>query len=118
MITWESKKEQIFEMPTGGAAIMRQVGASTRTACVLVAFAAASWLVSGCGAMLLAQQLARSGCVDSRSHMSGAWRQQRQPSWRARRANGGTAAWRGLVQQTATGEHCIAATRRQHRGRR
>lgn len=24
MITWESKKEQIFEMPTGGAAIMRQ----------------------------------------------------------------------------------------------
>ena len=23
MITWESKKEQIFEMPTGGAAIMR-----------------------------------------------------------------------------------------------
>ena len=26
VITWESKKEQIFEMPTGGAAIMRQVG--------------------------------------------------------------------------------------------
>jgi len=25
VITWESKKEQIFEMPTGGAAIMRQV---------------------------------------------------------------------------------------------
>jgi len=24
VITWESKKEQIFEMPTGGAAIMRQ----------------------------------------------------------------------------------------------
>lgn len=24
MITWESAKEQIFEMPTGGAAIMRQ----------------------------------------------------------------------------------------------
>lgn len=24
MITWEAKKEQIFEMPTGGAAIMRQ----------------------------------------------------------------------------------------------
>lgn len=24
MITWEGKKEQIFEMPTGGAAIMRQ----------------------------------------------------------------------------------------------
>lgn len=24
MVTWESKKEQIFEMPTGGAAIMRQ----------------------------------------------------------------------------------------------
>lgn len=24
MITWESPKEQIFEMPTGGAAIMRQ----------------------------------------------------------------------------------------------
>ena len=23
VITWESKKEQIFEMPTGGAAIMR-----------------------------------------------------------------------------------------------
>lgn len=30
MITWESKKEQIFEMPTGGAAIMRQVGAVLR----------------------------------------------------------------------------------------
>ena len=24
VITWEAKKEQIFEMPTGGAAIMRQ----------------------------------------------------------------------------------------------
>lgn len=24
MITWEAKKEQIFEMPTGGAAIMNQ----------------------------------------------------------------------------------------------
>lgn len=24
MITWEGKKEQIFEMPTGGAAIMRK----------------------------------------------------------------------------------------------
>lgn len=24
MITWESPKEQIFEMPTGGAAIMRE----------------------------------------------------------------------------------------------
>merc|ERR1711943_77919 len=24
VITWDSKKEQIFEMPTGGAAIMRQ----------------------------------------------------------------------------------------------
>merc|ERR1719172_421098 len=24
VLTWESKKEQIFEMPTGGAAIMRQ----------------------------------------------------------------------------------------------
>ncbi len=24
MITWEGKKEQIFEMPTGGAAIMRE----------------------------------------------------------------------------------------------
>merc|ERR1711904_283784 len=24
VITWESKKEQIFEMPTGGSAIMRQ----------------------------------------------------------------------------------------------
>jgi photosystem I subunit 2 len=24
VITWESKKEQIFEMPTGGAAIMRE----------------------------------------------------------------------------------------------
>ena len=24
MITWEAKKEQIFEMPTGGSAIMRQ----------------------------------------------------------------------------------------------
>lgn len=24
MITWEAKKEQIFEMPTGGAAIMRK----------------------------------------------------------------------------------------------
>ena len=23
-ITWTSKKEQVFEMPTGGAAIMRQ----------------------------------------------------------------------------------------------
>ena len=24
VITWEAKKEQIFEMPTGGAAIMRK----------------------------------------------------------------------------------------------
>ena len=24
MITWDAKKEQVFEMPTGGAAIMRQ----------------------------------------------------------------------------------------------
>ena len=24
MITWDAKKEQIFEMPTGGAAMMRQ----------------------------------------------------------------------------------------------
>lgn len=92
MITWESKKEQIFEMPTGGAAIMRQVRGSTRTACLLVAFAVAGWLINRCGAMLSAQQLAHSSCVDSRNHMSGAWRQQRQPSWRAWRANCGTAA--------------------------
>jgi PsaD len=25
-ITWEAKKEVVFELPTGGAAIMRQVG--------------------------------------------------------------------------------------------
>ncbi len=27
-LAWEAKKEVVFELPTGGAAIMRQVGCS------------------------------------------------------------------------------------------